>query len=255
MDDVVNTGVQDIGERAASQSSGGLVPIAGWVAAVVLALFAVLALLHETRGVDVRVLLRDPAETANIPEYAGAYMYAGVLLLWTAGIVSVMVGLLLRVRRPDATTWRYFAGLGVFLCWLAADDLFMIHEWLGLALSRSIGIENEYLGRTRLEGLVFLSYGVIALVGLLRYRSEVRRTDPGILLAAIGCFALSAGVDIAGSVLDGAFTPGQAAETTRAYAEDMLKFAGILFMVVYVARSAQVLLAPNLITQSHDGLG
>lgn len=239
MNDVVNSGTLISGERKAARTTTGLVPVIGSVFAVVALLFGFLVFLHEGWGVDVRVVLRDPAETADIPEYAGAYMYAGVLLLWTAGVVGVLSGLLLRGHRTHRQTGALLLGMGVFLCWLAADDLFMVHEWLGLALSRLIGVENEYLGRTRLEGVVFVSYGVIALAWMWRKRGYLMRLEPMIFAAAAGCFALSAGVDISGSVLDAVFVPGGTSETLRAYAEDMLKLAGIIFALVYVVRVAK----------------
>jgi hypothetical protein len=242
MNDVVNSGVPLDIDRPVDRPANGLAPVVGSVLSVVVLLFAFLALLHERWGVDVRILLRDPAETADIPEYAGAYMYAGVLLLWTAGIVGVLAGLLLRNQRVDQPTGRLLLGMGAFLCWLAADDLFMIHEWLGLALSRLIGVENEYLGRTRLEGVVFVSYGGIALTWTWRNRGTLMGKEPVLFAAAAVCFALSAGVDIAGSLLDGVFTAGGTMETIRAYSEDMLKLAGIMFMLVYVVRVARTAL-------------
>ena len=246
MNDVVNAGVPIDLDRAVDRPTNGLVPVAGWVFAVVVILFSLLAVLHETHGADVRVVLRDPAETADIPEYAGAYMYAGVLLLWTAGGVGVLTGLLLRGRSLQRSPGTLLLALGGYLCWLAADDLFMIHEWLGLAISRLIGVENEYHGRTRLEGVIFVLYGVIALAWIWRHRATLARHEPAIFAAAAGCFALSAGVDIAGSLLDGVFTAGGAMETARAYAEDMLKLAGILFMLAYVFRVARAALRTEI---------
>jgi hypothetical protein len=210
--------------------AGTIIGVLGIVAALGLGLWA----LHGTIGLDVRMLLRDPAETAMLPEYAGALSYLGVLLLWSAGLVGLVTAALLRVGRRSS--WRLFAGLGVGCCWLAADDLFMIHEWMGLVLSRIVGAENEYLGRTRLEGVVFGLYGVVALAWLVRNRTTILRGEWVFLALGIGCLGLSVSVDVGEYILPGLESAGQAWETAMTYAEELMKIAGILFMVVYIAR-------------------
>jgi len=232
MDVELAAGVEHDAYDTARGPAGTIIGVLGVVAALGMGMWA----LHESIGLDVRMLLRDPAETAMLPEYAGALSYLGVLLLWSAGLGGLFTAAMLRFAGRPA--WHLFAGLGVGCCWLAADDLFMIHEWMGLVLSRLVGAENEYLGRTRLEGVVFALYGVVAVVWLVRNRTMILRGEWVLLAFGIGCLGLSVGIDVGEYILPGLASAGQALETAMTYAEELMKIAGILFMVVYIARAS-----------------
>jgi hypothetical protein len=73
-----------------------------------------------------------------------------------------------------------------------------------LVLSRIVAAENEYLGRTRLEGLVFGLYGVAALAWLVRYRTQILRGEWVFLVFGIGCV----GIDVGEYILPGLASAG-----------------------------------------------
>lgn len=215
-----------------------LVPWLAGIAAVMLALAAVILLVHFTTDVNVRIIVSDPAETALLPEYAGAYSHLGVLVLWTAGVISVVAGVVTRGRRPVDHMSSLFIGLGVLICWLAADDLFMWHEWIGLALARLAGATDVHGMRTQLEAVVFAVYGLACLAWAARFRRILARTDVLLLLLAVVCFGLSMGIDV-GTYMFPSFVPDELwAETTLAVAEEKLKLAGTFVMLAYVLRIA-----------------
>lgn len=74
-----------------------------WLVGVV-ALISMLGLtvmaIHFGTDINVRYIVSDPSETALLPEYTGAYSHLGVLVLWTAAVISMLTGIIIR-GHPD----------------------------------------------------------------------------------------------------------------------------------------------------------
>jgi hypothetical protein len=121
------------------------------LAILLLAVGTILAavLLFRATGRDWWVLLRDPATAYSFPAYAGLFSHLGVLAMTAAGAISVFVALC-TPRRPQSA----LLAAGLFTLWLAADDLFLLHEGL---LPRLVGLpEPAVLGLYLLVGLAIL---------------------------------------------------------------------------------------------------
>lgn len=158
---------------------------------------------HLRGHADVLLYLRDPAATFHHSPFAGLISNIGILALVMAGtscLLASHAGLL------DRDLLR---AIGMFSLFLALDDLLMLHE---SALPR-IGIT---------ETMVFLIYGVVALVIGWRYREELRLDEPSGLHLAIALLASSV---VADKLLE--------MNEVEVLAEDGLKFVGLLTWSAY----------------------
>jgi len=66
---------------------------------------------------------------------------------------------------------------------LALDDLFMLHEAI---FPNSFGIS---------ERLILLTYGLLVISGIVKFRKMILQTEYLILIVVLGCFGLSFIVD------------------------------------------------------------
>lgn len=194
--------------------------------------------IHFGTDINVRYIVSDPSETALLPEYTGAYSHLGVLVLWTAAVTSILTGAVIRGHPKEERLSSFFVQLGVLTGWLAADDLFMWHEFMGLAMARAIGADDIATRRSQLEGIVVLIYGLLWIWWILRYWPVIRNTDYLLLLLTLGSLAASGLVDIGTYVILALRPRDLWAETTVAVGEEMFKLLGMFFVLVYVIRTA-----------------
>lgn len=54
----------------------------------------VILMVHYATGIDVQVLVVDPAAEVDLAPYVGIFTYIGVLIVWSGATVSFMIGLL-----------------------------------------------------------------------------------------------------------------------------------------------------------------
>ena len=152
---------------------------------------------------ELALYLRDPAATFHHSPFAGLISNIGILALVVTGtscLLAAHAGLLDR---------GLLRAIGLFSLFLALDDLLMLHE---VVLPR-IGIS---------ETMVFLIYGVVALVIGWRYRDELRLDEPSGLHLAIALLASSV---VADKLLE--------MNEVEVLAEDGLKFVGLLTWSAY----------------------
>jgi hypothetical protein len=208
------------------------------IAGLVFSLGVVILIVYATTHINVHHLVADPSEIAFLPEYTGVYSYLGVLVLWTAAVLSVVAGYLVRGVQEFKGFSLFFRTFGVLLGWLAADDLFMWHEWAGLVMAQAIGAEDVGTARSGLEVVVFAIMGAVWLAWLIRFRKRIMQTEYLLLAVALAALGLSVLVDLAPYVVPSLEPQSFRMQTTIAILEELLKLAGIFLLFAYVLRMA-----------------
>lgn len=201
------------------------------VVSIVFLLGAIILLIYFTTDVNVRIILSDPAETALLPEYAGFYSNLGVLVLWTSAVIGAVSAW--RGRFPSSEEKRFLWSYVAIIGFLSLDDLFMLHEWMGLILARMTNAEDIGSARSALEAYVFAVYVVIIFIWLWINRIRVWNSPwPLLVLGGFG-FAISIGLDLAPYLLTSLEDAPLRVQTTLAVAEDLAKLLGIGGLAAY----------------------
>lgn len=207
-----------------------------WLLAViftVVALGGFLVVVHFATDVDVNLFLADPAEKAFLPFYTGSYTYIGAFALLSILTVCLFTASLMRRDVDVPVTRMFLVTLGVLAAWLGLDDLFMFHEWAGLVMAELAGQDDIAAARSRLEGVVFVAYGIAWLGWAAWFRKSIRVTRYVLIVLAFAGLAMSAAVDV-GMFLFPSLIPDTAwMPTTLSVMEEMFKLTGIFFLLAY----------------------
>ena len=166
-------------------------------------------------GREIGFFTRDPTQIGQVPYYAGVLSSLGVLT-WTTGAVIALftAGLHRLIDHTDGST-GFLGYFGVFTLVLALDDLFLIHE-------------NFFLG----EKVLFLIYGVMALIGCVLFRRHFHRPSVYFAIGAALAFAASLGVDRGQETIEAAI--GGA----RILLEDGAKFIGAICWAIFLSKAS-----------------
>lgn len=221
----------------ARQLRAGL-PVLLAIGAVLAVMGTMLVLIYYRTDINPHHLVADPSEIGFLPEYTGAYSYLGVLALWTAGVLSVLTGVIVRGRGALGRHAGFHISLGLLLGLLAADDLFMLHEWAGLLMAEAIGADDVGFMRSRLEGVVFAGIGLLWLAWLFGYRRALLRTEYVLLGLGLLAFGASVVLDMSTYVFPQLEPDSPRRRLFLALLEEMLKLAGIFLMLAYTLRMA-----------------
>ncbi|MFB3880654.1 MAG: hypothetical protein ACE149_05290 [Armatimonadota bacterium] len=131
------------------------------VYAPTLALLALVAIISKRLGVDVEVLLRDPAHLVDVPVYTGLISNLGIAV-WCAGAVVALFAAALLPRAGSAGEKRRFLlWSGALTLYLMVDDLAMLHDDVYVKLFHIY------------EQVVFIAYLPIALLYIIRFRRHL----------------------------------------------------------------------------------
>lgn len=194
-------------------------PPLGAMALLTTAAVVGIAGLSRVTGAPIANLVRDPAVVNDAPVYNGILSNVGILLWTAAGALCFFVmALAKRAGRIDLV--RFFLCSGLFSTLLALDDLFMLHETVGPALTELP------------EKVLSIAYPLAILVYLAVFARVILQTEWMILFAALACLGISETMDW--------FMRYSSVETI---VEDGLKFAGILCWLDYFARTAMTMCA------------
>ncbi|MDQ3553974.1 MAG: hypothetical protein M3395_06155 [Chloroflexota bacterium] len=149
---------------------------------VPLALLAAALFLQVWRDLPLRHLLSDPAEWAVLPIYAGALSYVGVLGWAATGAIALFTAAALSGREDRREIRHLLVWAGFLSLWLCIDDLYTVHELIlpRLGVSKTIG-----LAASGAFGLAYLAWN----------RDTLRQQRWGMLVLAMGAFAISLVVD------------------------------------------------------------
>lgn len=167
-----------------------------------------------SREVELSVLTRDPGIAARRGFYVGVLSTAGVIL-WTAATSICFFGafLLFGVKPARRTALFLLSSAGVSLM-LTLDDAFLLHE----------RVFPTFLDVP--ERLVYLAYLLVISAYFVSFLSRILRTDYFILALAVLFLGLSLTVEALFS-----------RSNLQTFAEDCLKFTGIVFWAAYYVRT------------------
>ncbi|HYW07413.1 MAG TPA: hypothetical protein VE913_10675 [Longimicrobium sp.] len=191
-----------------------LAPVAVGALVFAAAIFAVAIAGGAYFGVPITTLTRDPVAELQGAPYTGIVSNLGVLLWAGAATLCFFAASLLR---PGSEARRFFLFGGALTAALLVDDLFLLHE----------AVAPIYLGVP--EKAVHLGNGLLTLGFLYACRGVIMRTEPLLVMMALGLFGLSVVVD--------QLLP--LSVSTALVVEDGAKLAGITVWLAYFARAAR----------------
>lgn len=210
---------------------------AGWYGAVlgVLAVMtAVMVHLHRNTHILVTELFEDPVEFGTLPLHVGIYTYLGGSTMIVAGSIMLFSAWSALDVVKDM---RLFVGLlGFLLLWFGLDDVFMIHEYVGLRLAWLLEREDVVRDRQWLEAPVFAAYAIAWITLVVVFLRQVVRTAWILIVLTFACFGLSVVLDLYG-FLD--FLPNPTSHNSRlalTVGEDLAKLAGSFFGLAYAVQ-------------------
>lgn len=132
--------------------------------------------ISSASGVDVRFTLRDAAAIHGTPRYYAALTNAGALLWAGGGMICLFAAAALPPQARPARVRAFLVTSGLLSLFLAADDLYLMHEggW------QHIGIANE-------REFAFFIYVPVGLAYLAVWgRFILRHTDWRVFAIAVG---------------------------------------------------------------------
>lgn len=191
----------------------------------ILCMFVLLRIVsHYSDRITLSYLTRDVAAIAELPFYAGLVSQLGALV-WAASLAVCIFTLIVIGRQnlnfTGARRWLLHASILTAI--LLFDDVFQFHEEIG----------EDYLGLS--EKLVVLSYIGLALIFVVVNFSEILNSEYLILGLALFLFSLAVFID--GANLENFGTLGRFFnDQFETFAEDGLKFAGVITWLFYFAR-------------------
>lgn len=211
---IPNTAVISAARSWLSAELRALAPVALGALVFAAAVFAVAIVAGGHFGVAVTTLTRDPVAELQGAPYTGIVSNLGVLLWAGAATLCLFAASQLR---SGSEARRFFLFGGALTAALLVDDLFLLHEVVG----------PLYLGVP--EKAVYLGIGLLTLGFLYACRSVILRTEPLLVMAALGLFGLSVVVD---QILP-------LSVSTGLVVEDGAKLAGITLWLAYFTRAAR----------------
>ncbi|MEA2403206.1 MAG: hypothetical protein QOK00_3609 [Thermoleophilaceae bacterium] len=150
-------------------------------------------LIYKVRVLDVFDVYAD-AESRPSPDKLSS---TGLV---AAASMALMTLLLLRAALGDARRRRFYALAAAGLAYLAADELFAIHETLG----HNLQFLADLPGVERPDDVVFLSYSVPLAIFAWAFRDILLANRRAVQLFAVGTgfFLVAAAADLAGVSID-----------------------------------------------------
>jgi hypothetical protein len=197
-----------------------LCPLLAAAGAGILLLVAGVYALSVYQGVEPWMLTGDPTALTDSRWWLGLLSNLGIML-WSAAAAVCALGTYL-LFRADAGRWPtlfLLMSTGMRLA-LAIDDAFLLHEEV---LPAHLGIP---------EKAVYSAYAAMTVAYVLVFGRMLVATEYVILLVSLACFAASIAIDLF---------------TYAMFIEDALKFAGIVFWVLYFARTVAHLVEKGLV--------
>lgn len=145
---------------------------------------AMIVLVGLQLSIPMADLTRDPSATTGDSPFIGVLSNLGVLF-WCASVAICLFSFALLQKTGNIGKFSsFFLFGGLISLILLLDDLFLFHET----------VFPLYLRIP--EKLVFLSYGLMILGYITRFRKLIMKTNVIFLIFAFGLFGLSIGIDL-----------------------------------------------------------
>jgi hypothetical protein len=193
-------------------------PVLVWLAATLV--------LHVAGGLPLDLLTDDPTAALGGHPLTGAQSVIGAMLWWLTGGLCLFAWAVLRrtsASVPEAA--RFLLWFEVVTIALAIDDQFLVHEDLA---ARYLGLGQRHVITLHLLAVTIL---------LVRFRATVRRSEWGLLAAALGFLGASVAVDyLVERVL--ALAPTVTTYLDVTFIEETFKLLGIVGWTAYLVRFA-----------------
>ena len=206
-------------ERAWRDALPRSLSLVGIAAAAILVLVAAVAW-SELSDISLRSIFQDPSQTAGIGPLTGAMSHVGVLLWWAAAVIALFAAYLLRGLPARQDARRFLVGAGFIGCYLAIDDLFLLHE---AVLNKNMPLPQP--------GILAIMALVIA-VYFIAFRTFVRTTAWPLLLIAGAMFAGSLAIDLVENL--GVFLDAWKPPSYIVFVEESFKWLGIVAWATYL---------------------
>jgi hypothetical protein len=191
-----------------------------YVLSVTLSTIVLISLMSGYYQVSFRDLTADPNVIANQPFYIGLLSQLGLFFWSAAATLSFSFAFFSKRLVKDKVLTSFYIFSGVIVSLLMIDDCFMLHE----DVLPGLGIPQK---------VVFLFYGVLVLIYLIKFREIILKTPFILLLFAFGGFSLSALIDL--------FFHFETSNIWDSFIEDGAKFTGIVFWVSYVFQTNKLI--------------
>lgn len=150
--------------------------------AAVAGLLGLVLLVADRVGIPARELTPDPNSVAEQAAYVGIISTLGIMA-WGAIVgFCLLAGAVLYTAGGPSSRCRFMLATAAFALIVGVDDAAMFHEEVG-----------PYLGIPQRAVIALL--GLLALAWIATSWTELRRSDPVLLVATGICFALSVMVD------------------------------------------------------------
>lgn len=156
---------------------------------IVMLLFFVVFVSSKT-GVSIKSFMNDPSAIARINPFLGAVSNIGILFWCAAASICFFSFVLLRNSSIRNSLQNFLFASGFITTILLLDDLFLFHEenWN----SRETLFPNMYFLS---EKVIYISYLLIILFYLVKFRRIILKTDFVLLLLAFLFFGISMSID------------------------------------------------------------
>lgn len=182
------------------------------------------AVLAASGYVHMGEITRDLAAIlAGHPLY-GIQSTVGVLVWWSAAVIGLFAASVVHRTGGPSEVGSFLLWSGLLTALLAIDDQFMIHDDLAA----------RYLGLRERD--VVATYVILSALVILRFQRLIRRTEWGLLAAALALFAASVAGDLLVQQDLGQLGNAQLADDWRNFIEDGFKLLGIAAWSAYLIR-------------------
>lgn len=215
-----------------------LVPTLALLSGLMVVAGLILVAVHYSSDENVTMLVKDPREFTNLSFRTGIFSNVGILVLWSVTVISFSFGLFTRRSHRTREVSGMLITFALLHGFLAIDDLLLIHEEIGLLASRAIGTGEIIEMRSRLEGIVFVAYGILWLAWAWRYRRVIVSTDWILLALAIGGFVGSVAVDMSNYLFPELIPWTPWMPTTLDLADEIFKLGAYLALAAWAWRTA-----------------
>lgn len=160
-----------------------LLPILMWLYMPMLILVGMIVLVSRQYSISIADLTRDPSATTGHTPFIGTLSHVGVLFWCAAVAICLFSFVLLQKTGSIGEFSAFFLFGGLISLILLLDDLFLLHET----------VFPLYLNIP--EKIVFLSYGLMIIGYITRFRKLISKTDFILLIISFALFGFSIGID------------------------------------------------------------
>lgn len=188
-----------------------------------------LVVVKRQAQIPVAQLMRDPAAITGTPFYIGLLSNIGILLWCAAAAVCIFSAIALRKIAIYKELYSFLLTSGLLTSMLVFDDFLLLHE---SAFPNYLNIPERF---------VYLVYGIITLLYLVRFNKIILKTDFILLLFAFGFLGVSILID---KILP--------FSEFSVFVEDGAKLLGIVSWFAYFTRVCLEPIRFNILSQQED---